>query len=48
MNKQHESSDSVARMFHVWYIVVGMVAQKAMLNIGWVLSTFSCQYLWNE
>ena len=29
----------VPRMFLVWDFVVGIFARKAMLNIGWVLST---------
>ena len=35
-------------MFPVWDFVVGIIAQKAMLNMGWVLSILSCQYLYNK
>ena len=35
-------------MFSVWDFVVGIFAQKAMLNIGWVLSIISCQYLYSK
>ena len=33
------------KMFPVWNFVVGIFARKAMLNMDWVFSTFSCQYL---
>ena len=34
------------RMFPVWDFVVGIFARKALLNMGQVLSTFSCSYLY--
>ena len=30
------------RMLPVWDFVVGIFARKALLNMGWVLSTLSC------
>ena len=34
------------RKFPVWNFVVWISARKAMLYMGWVLSIFSCQYLY--
>ena len=34
------------RMFPVWDFVVGIFAQKALLNMGLVLPILSCQYLY--
>ena len=36
------------RMFPVWDFVVGILARKAMLHMGWVLSIPSCQYLYSK
>ena len=35
-------------MFPVWDFVVGISARKAMLIMGWMLSTLLCQYLYNK
>ena len=32
-------------MVPVWDFVIGIFARKALLNMGWILSIFSCQYL---
>ena len=42
---QHFKILLMPRIFPVWDFMVGIFAQKAMLNIGWVLSILSCQYL---
>ena len=36
------------KMFPIWDFVLEIFAQKAMLDMGWVLSTFSCPYLCNK
>ena len=36
------------RMFPIWDFVESIFARKAMLNMGWVLTTLSWQYLYNE
>ena len=35
-------------LFPVWDFVVRLFDRKAILNRGWVLSTLSCQYLYDE
>ena len=56
---QRRASDSVTffqcfqiplslRMFHVRDFVVRILAQKDILDMGWVLSTLSCQYICNK
>ena len=34
------------RMLLVWVFIAGIFARKAMLHVGWVISTLSCQYLY--
>ena len=36
------------RMFPVWDFVVRVFARKAMLNMGWVITIFNCQYLYSK
>ena len=34
-------------MSPIWELTVGIIAQKAMVNMDWLPSTVSCQYLCN-
>ena len=36
------------QMFPVWDFVVWKLASKAKINMGWLFSTLSCQYLHNK